>query len=128
MDHPVEFIRGYRKIGRTKEYYVKWEGAQEATWEPVRNLEGCEVAIREYWERAAGRGENIGPRRVCECGYGTDDKSNFRKHLRDHDTINPKRYRCANCSYTSNDPSHYKRHCKTHFDSEMELPNSTIEE
>lgn len=37
-------------MGRTYEYQVLWKGQEEdnATWEPVDNLESCRDKIRSY--------------------------------------------------------------------------------
>lgn len=48
--YEVKTIIGKRKMGRTYEYQVLWKGQEEdnATWEPVDNLESCRDKIRSY--------------------------------------------------------------------------------
>ena len=49
-DYEVEKILGKKKVKRTTMYLVKWVGypEEEATWEPAKNLSGCEEAIEQY--------------------------------------------------------------------------------
>ncbi len=41
--------------GKTKEhkYLIKWEGFPDATWEPRKNLTGCDNILDEYEKQAA---------------------------------------------------------------------------
>ncbi len=49
FDYTVESIQDSRYNNNTLEYYIKWEGYEDAenTWEPVNNL-SCDRLIRKY--------------------------------------------------------------------------------
>ena len=49
----VESILKKRRRGRRIEYLVKWQGypLEEATWEPLENLERADDTIQEYEDR-----------------------------------------------------------------------------
>lgn len=61
-EYEVDFILAKRRRNGTWEYLVVWVGfpIAEATWEPEENLEGADLAVRDfeirhrarrYWER-----------------------------------------------------------------------------
>ena len=54
----VERILDDRGVGRGQQFLVKWTGYPTATWEPRRNLTGCQEALREY---RRSRGEDRRP-------------------------------------------------------------------
>ena len=46
----VETLLDHQLRGKQHHYKVLWEGYDEPTWEPLKNLDQCEDAIKEYWE------------------------------------------------------------------------------
>ena len=47
----VEAILDVRTRRTGREYRIKWQGYDRPTWEPERNLDGCEVLKREFHRR-----------------------------------------------------------------------------
>ena len=45
----VEKILDHRWRANRLEYNIKWKGYPEATWNPRKDLEGCEEMLKEYW-------------------------------------------------------------------------------
>ena len=54
--YKVDRILDTRISRGQRQYLIKWEGYQyhDATWEPVRNLQGCEGLLTEFWSRRGG--------------------------------------------------------------------------
>ena len=46
----VEYLMDHQLRGRVHYYKVKWEGYEEPTWEPLKNLDQAEETIKEFWE------------------------------------------------------------------------------
>jgi hypothetical protein len=44
----IERIIGMRTKRGRKEYHVKWEGYEETSWEPARNIEKCKGLVAEF--------------------------------------------------------------------------------
>lgn len=52
-DYEVERIKDLRRFGRQWKYLVKWQGYEDThnTWEPLKNLRGCQEAVSLYHQR-----------------------------------------------------------------------------
>ena len=46
----VEYLMDHQQRSRAHWYKVKWEGYDEPTWEPLKNLDQAESSIKEFWE------------------------------------------------------------------------------
>lgn len=57
-DYEVEAIRDLRKFGSQWKYLVKWAGYGETdnTWEPLKNLKGCQKMVNQYHQQHPGKG------------------------------------------------------------------------
>ena len=61
-EHVVEAVQGKRTTaGGDLEYWVKWSGSTECSWEPLTNLQGSMTLVGEYEVQLDGR--RIGDRR-----------------------------------------------------------------
>ena len=48
-EHVVEVVQGNRiTAAGALEYWVKWSGSNERSWEPLTNLQGYMTLVREY--------------------------------------------------------------------------------
>jgi len=49
----VEMIKGYKKVGKTMKWGVKWKGFpdKDCTWEPLENLQNAQDALADFHAR-----------------------------------------------------------------------------
>lgn len=48
--YEIEEIRGARRQGRGIQYLIKWQGYEDMTWEPARNLVNAEEALQNFYK------------------------------------------------------------------------------
>merc|ERR1711874_600142 len=88
-EYEVEKILDERKVGKKKEYFVKWKGwnrPEDNTWEPMDSLEGSKKLLKDYEKRM----EEIEKKKKSMAAMGEDsDGSDGVEILEDAKTKTP---------------------------------------
>lgn len=73
-EYEVEAIRDCRVVDQRRQYLVKWKDypEEESTWEPAKNLKGCQNLIQQFHEERNCRCEN--------CGFLATNRKGLKLH------------------------------------------------